>query len=201
MDFSLSGSSVHGDTPGKNTWVGCHALLRGSSQPRDRTKGSHMAGRFFTIWATEILKVSLKRIKLFQVTLWPRFAGSWFLVRWVEEMSALWNVIQDLLWLLVGNTGHKWPWELTYFSPPSANQLLILEEFLHLKMSDKQKGTSNLPSQRIEGKGKPKLRLCWRMILHERTCPRNVTSDQSENTMDKYHHGFFFFFSVENKCL
>ena len=27
---SLPGSSVHGDSPGKNTGVGCHALLRGT---------------------------------------------------------------------------------------------------------------------------------------------------------------------------
>ena len=29
MDCSLSGSSVHGDSPGKNTGVGCHTLLQG----------------------------------------------------------------------------------------------------------------------------------------------------------------------------
>ena len=29
MDCSLSGSSVHGDSPGKNTGVGFHALLQG----------------------------------------------------------------------------------------------------------------------------------------------------------------------------
>ena len=28
MDCSLPGSSVHGDSPGKNTRVGCHALLQ-----------------------------------------------------------------------------------------------------------------------------------------------------------------------------
>jgi len=28
MDCSLPGSSVHGDSPGKNTGVGCHALLK-----------------------------------------------------------------------------------------------------------------------------------------------------------------------------
>ena len=28
MDCSLPGSSVHGDSPGKNTGVGCHALLQ-----------------------------------------------------------------------------------------------------------------------------------------------------------------------------
>ena len=29
MDCSLPGSSVHGDSPAKNTRVGCHALLQG----------------------------------------------------------------------------------------------------------------------------------------------------------------------------
>ena len=29
MDSSLPGSSVHGDSPGKNTAVGCHTLLQG----------------------------------------------------------------------------------------------------------------------------------------------------------------------------
>ena len=31
MDCSPPGSSVHGDSPGKNTGVGCHALLQGIS--------------------------------------------------------------------------------------------------------------------------------------------------------------------------
>ena len=29
MDYSLPGSSVHGDSPGRSTGVGCHALLQG----------------------------------------------------------------------------------------------------------------------------------------------------------------------------
>ena len=92
MDCSPQGSSVHGDSPGKNTGVGCHALLqgifptqgsnpgllhcrrilyhlshqgsprilewvtypffRGSSQPRDWTRVSSIAGGFLTSWAT-----------------------------------------------------------------------------------------------------------------------------------------------------
>ena len=28
MDCSMTGSSVYGDSPGKNTGVGCHALLQ-----------------------------------------------------------------------------------------------------------------------------------------------------------------------------
>ena len=36
MDCSLPGSSVHGDSPGQNTGVGCHVLSsRRSCQPRD----------------------------------------------------------------------------------------------------------------------------------------------------------------------
>ena len=35
MDCSPPGFSVHGDSPGKNTGVGCHA--RGYPQPRDQT--------------------------------------------------------------------------------------------------------------------------------------------------------------------
>ena len=88
MDYSVPGSSVHGDSLDKNTGVGCHFLLqgifltqdqtlvsctaggffnrlsyegsprmlewvavpssRGSSRPRDQTRGSCIAGRFFT---------------------------------------------------------------------------------------------------------------------------------------------------------
>ena len=38
--------------PGKNIGVGCHFLLQGSSQPRDRTQVSCIGGRFFTVWTT-----------------------------------------------------------------------------------------------------------------------------------------------------
>ena len=92
MDRSTSGSSVHGDSQGKNASVDCHALLqgifqtqavnpallhcrwilyclihqgspriqewvaypfsRGSFWPRNWTRISCIAGRFFTSWAT-----------------------------------------------------------------------------------------------------------------------------------------------------
>ena len=51
INCSLLGYSVHGDYPGRNTGVGCHALSRGSSQPRDKIQVSRIAGRFFTISA------------------------------------------------------------------------------------------------------------------------------------------------------
>ena len=52
MDCSPPGSSVPGDSPGKNTGVGYHALLQGIFQPRDQTQVSCIAGEFFTAWAT-----------------------------------------------------------------------------------------------------------------------------------------------------
>ena len=48
------GSSVHGDSPGKNTGVGCHALLQRILPTMDRTQVSCTAGRFFTVWTTRL---------------------------------------------------------------------------------------------------------------------------------------------------
>ena len=47
MDCSPPGTSVQGDSPGKNIGVSCHALLQGIFQPRDWTQVSLIAGRFF----------------------------------------------------------------------------------------------------------------------------------------------------------
>ena len=52
MDCSSPGSSVLGDSPGKNIGVACHALLQGIFQPRNQTQVSCIVGRFFAVWAT-----------------------------------------------------------------------------------------------------------------------------------------------------
>ena len=53
MDCSPApGSPVHGDSPGKDTGVGCHALLQGIFPIQDQAYVSHIAGGFFTNWAT-----------------------------------------------------------------------------------------------------------------------------------------------------
>ena len=52
MDCSPPGFSVHGILQAWILeWVAVH-FSRRSSQPRDRTQVSHIAGRFFTVWAT-----------------------------------------------------------------------------------------------------------------------------------------------------
>ena len=54
LNCSLPGSSIHGDSPGKNTG-GAMPSSRGSSQPRSQTQVSCTADRFFTVWAKPIL--------------------------------------------------------------------------------------------------------------------------------------------------
>ena len=52
MDSSLPGSSVHGIFQARILeWVAI-SFSRGSSQPRNRTHVSHIAGGFFAIWPT-----------------------------------------------------------------------------------------------------------------------------------------------------
>ena len=52
MDCSPPGSSVHGILQARILeWVAMPSS-RGSSQPRDQTQVSHIAGGFFTVWAT-----------------------------------------------------------------------------------------------------------------------------------------------------
>ena len=52
VDSNLPGSLVHGIFQARILeWVAI-PFSRGSSRPRDQTQVSHIAGRFFTIWAT-----------------------------------------------------------------------------------------------------------------------------------------------------
>ena len=46
------GSSVLGDSPHKNTGVGCHAFLQGIFPTQGSNQVSHIARGFFTDWAT-----------------------------------------------------------------------------------------------------------------------------------------------------
>ena len=52
MDCSLSGSSVHKIFQARvREWIAI-SFSRGSSRPRNQTRGSRTAGRRFTVWAT-----------------------------------------------------------------------------------------------------------------------------------------------------
>ena len=59
VDCSPPGSSVHAVSPGKNTGVGCHALLQGIYLPDPGIKAASLsspalAGGFYTISVTQL---------------------------------------------------------------------------------------------------------------------------------------------------
>ena len=67
MNCSLPGASVHGDSPGKNTGVGCHFLLQGIFL----TQGSNLnlmspalAGGFFTNYTQIKIKKNKNKKRL-----------------------------------------------------------------------------------------------------------------------------------------
>ena len=63
VDCSLPGSSVHGILQARVLEWAAISFSRGSSQPRDRTQVSRIAGRRFNLWATrESPKLSLAKL-------------------------------------------------------------------------------------------------------------------------------------------
>ena len=50
------------NSPGQNTGVGI-PFSGGSSQPRDQTQVSNIAGRFFTSWATREAHIKQRKLK------------------------------------------------------------------------------------------------------------------------------------------
>ena len=80
MDCSLPGCEEPlsaWNLPGKSPGVVAISFSRESSQPRDRTRVSHTAGRRFTVWATR--KTHLLDT-LNKITLFPRALYTWICV-------------------------------------------------------------------------------------------------------------------------
>ena len=69
MDCSPPGSSVHGIFQARILEWAAIPFSRGSSRPRDQTKVSWTASRFFTIWATTSMKFTKKKKKKIHWTL------------------------------------------------------------------------------------------------------------------------------------
>ena len=58
MDCSPPGSSVHGDSPGKNTGMSCHVLLQGIFPIQRSNTGLLHCRQILYHWATNLLKQS-----------------------------------------------------------------------------------------------------------------------------------------------
>ena len=90
------------NSPGKNTRVGSHSLLRGSSQPRDRAWFSWIEVRFFTIWAPLLIPKWKSRIKMTYMK-WPQLLktilyerNSMICQKWLFTLSG--KLLSDFLY-------------------------------------------------------------------------------------------------------
>ena len=103
------------NSPGQNTGVGSLSLFRGSSQPRDWTQGSHIAGRFFTSWATrEVHLWNYLKFECQQTSVMIMFLVV-FLIKHRRHTEAftdemIWNQAFDLgtRWNRWRRPGQKW---------------------------------------------------------------------------------------------
>ena len=68
MDCSLPGSSVHGDSPGKNTGVSCHPLLLVKLKPVAEFQPRKMGWSDYRQFKTWLLDTALS---IFQISLFP----------------------------------------------------------------------------------------------------------------------------------
>ena len=103
VNCSPPGSSVHGDSPGENAGVDCHALLQGIFPTQGSNPVSCIASRLFTIWAT-------------------RQAHTYWYMIYIKHPKYFWR--HEFAFLRVGNWGQDswscwrpldvpvWPWSL-----------------------------------------------------------------------------------------
>ena len=102
MDCSPQGSSVYGILQARIlAWVAI-SFSRGSSQRRDPTWVSWIAGRFFTNWATREAQYSTRSFRFLRnFLLIPRWAFSLSKKsrKWIQ--SNLWVCVHLCLWLLI----------------------------------------------------------------------------------------------------
>ena len=115
MDCSLSGSSVHGDSPGKNTGEGCHSLLQGifttqGLNPRSPalqvdSLPSEPPGKPFTLLPLSFVGVDWEREGLFSNARRKALHTTLYqLCPWINSLSAhicSLSCCLHVLWLLV----------------------------------------------------------------------------------------------------
>ena len=95
MDCKLPASSVRGIFQARVLeWVAI-SFSRGSSQPRDQTQVSCIAGRCFTIWATREAPNHMREGKRGWV---PRQQSTWMQAIWVSHLGIFsfilhWNIV------------------------------------------------------------------------------------------------------------
>ena len=141
-------SSVHGILQARILeWVAI-PFSRGSSQPRDRTQVSHIAGRFFTIWATRetcpfknlmqysnycwIISKSIfdQKVNFFVIVI---LTVDCILVRLEEAMETiLWNIFLSFAVKVTEKS------EFTWICCKMVNTLALLNDSIYIKENSLQ---------------------------------------------------------------
>ena len=102
MDSSLPGFCVHGDSPGKNTGVGCHALLQGIFPTRD-----------WTIKPSSLMSPALAGVFFTTSAIWE--APELDLPTWVDSRSRWWTGRPGVLQFMGSQrVEHDWATELNW---------------------------------------------------------------------------------------
>ena len=94
MDHSPQGSSVHGILQARTLEQVAMPSSRGSSQPRDRTQVSHLAGRFFTTWATREAHLMFTAALFTIAKMWKQAKGLC-----TDEWVRMWGIQWNTTWL------------------------------------------------------------------------------------------------------
>ena len=102
MDCSPQDSSVHGDSPGKNTEVGWHALLQGIFSTQESNPG--LLHCFFIVWATRVYIYIYTHILFsYSFLLWF-ITGYWILFPVLHSRTLFIHSIYNNLCLLIPNS-------------------------------------------------------------------------------------------------
>ena len=84
-DCSPPGFSVHGDSPGKNTEMGCHALLQGIFPTQGSNPGLLHCRWILYHWSHYLISKNCFPHPLPKATLFLQYSPSWSVVEWLQK--------------------------------------------------------------------------------------------------------------------
>ena len=96
------------NSPGQNTEVGSLSLSRGSSQPRNQTQFSRIAGKLFTGWATTFPDSSVGKESACNAGDWVRSLG------WEDPLekgkATHFSILENSMDCIVHGVAKSWTW-------------------------------------------------------------------------------------------
>ena len=90
IDCSLPGSSVHGDSPGKNTGVGCHALLQAIFPTQGSNPGLPHCHIYMNTFNNRRKKSNSKG-KMSGLSGFATFKEKWYTGSWCLSQKLIWS--------------------------------------------------------------------------------------------------------------